>query len=213
MKLVLVLKCAALSSTSCSKQTSSASGWNPELLCCECLCSVGWAVPGSWSPAVPHGHGGSRRMSCQEDLRAGLCCCLSIQLSTQGSLANLIFCCNLVRHDGGIREYQREMISQLPGIRGRMGLVQSKGFWVNPIPCQSDLGEGAASCYFLSVHLPPSTTPGYSCHTSVVYPLPYLLFSSSSPPPGFCLGSCTISAFPSLRKMQIKSFTVLKHNF
>lgn len=105
------------------------------------------------------------------------------------------------------------MISQLPGIRGRMGLVQSKGFWVNPIPCQSDLGEGAASCYFLSVHLPPSTTPGFSCHTSVVYPLPYLLFSSSSPPPGFCLGSCTISAFPNLRKMQIKSFTVLKYNF
>lgn len=79
----------------------------------------------------------------------------------------------------------------------------------NPIPRESDSGEGAASCYFLSVHLPPSTTPDYSCHKSVVYPLPYLFFSPSLPPPGFCLGS----TFPSLRKTQIKSFTVLKSPF
>lgn len=63
----------------------------------------------------------------------------------------------------------------------------SPRIWFNPLPCESDSGEGAASCYSLSVHLPPSTTPGYSCHRSVVYPLPYLFFSPLPSTPWFLL--------------------------
>lgn len=106
------------------------------------------------------------------------------------------------------------MISQFQGWEGEDGFGSMQGFGSIPSPV-SQTGERVLqvviSCLFIC-H-PQLSTPDYSCHRSVVYPLPYLFFSPSLPPPGFCLGCCTISAFPNLRKMQIKSFTVLKPPF
>lgn len=145
------------------------------------------------------------RRVCRQDYAAG-----STPSSAQGDLWQILYpavilLCVMVAL-GNIREKWSATSQAWEG----GGVWFSPRIWFNPVPRESDSGEGAASCCFLSVHLPPSNTPDYSCHKSVVYPLPYLFFSPSLPPPGFCWGSCAISAFPSLTKMQIKSFTILK---
>lgn len=182
----------------CPEQMNSPSGWNM-LLYSKCLqCSVEWA--GAWFLEQQQFHMATRISGVARQIWGQDYAADSTSSSAERDLWQILYSavillCVMVAL-GNIRQ-KGSATSQ--GWEGAWAWFNPR-IWFNLFPHESDSGEGAANSYFLSVHLPPSTTPDYSCHKSVVYPLPHLFFPHSLPPPGFCLGSCAISVFPALGK-------------
>lgn len=179
VKLVLVLKCAALSSCILlPEQMNLPSGWNMLMYSESLQCRVEW-VP-AWFLEEQRFHMATRisgvrvaRRVCRQDYAADSTSSSAERDLWQILYSGVILLCVMVVL-GNIRE---KWSASSQGWEGGWVWFNPR-IWFNPIPRESDSGEGAASCYFLSVHLPPSTALDYSCGLSLAIFILLPLFST-----------------------------------